>query len=94
MCIRDRCEPAQDLLFGRYAWDHNSRCWYAEFHPVLFQERQDLRILNLCLSRYIPVSYTHLDVYKRQETDRLYMPATSVMESRFQMHITEIRFVS
>lgn len=28
------------------------------------------------------------------ETDRLYMPATSVMESRFQMHITEIRFVS
>lgn len=28
------------------------------------------------------------------ETDRLYMPATSVMESRSQMHITEIRFVS
>ena len=33
------------------------------------------------VKRHRPVSYTHLDVYKRQENDRLLVPVRAIFES-------------
>ena len=66
MCIRDRYCCAESTL--KYVKDHgrgNAACYLDTSREV-----------GVLLT---PVSYTHLDVYKRQETTRIYV-ATSTRQ--------------
>ena len=65
MCIRDRDNVADDL--GRFL---PGKRLEKERVPLLFEIRgcagDDLKHVRV-FKRNVPVSYTHLDVYKRQD---------------------------
>ena len=55
MCIRDRDKPEASR---KYAW-HDMHLAYRTPNAIYLYVQQN--------QAYLPVSYTHLDVYKRQE---------------------------
>ena len=73
MCIRDSSQIARNIFQGNLAW----------FYPVIQFVTTAILILAantayqdfprlssiLARDRFAPVSYTHLDVYKRQDGD-------------------------
>ena len=62
MCIRDRCEGFDTRDQTGTVTEGAANIRQNDFGSLLFQ-------LDIAALR--PVSYTHLDVYKRQERDRL-----------------------
>ena len=73
MCIRDRCTSIranyhQGNIYRDRFWD----VWQNRFEP--FRDREWARrgeCADCSMFRYCPVSYTHLDVYKRQDVHRV-----------------------
>jgi len=53
------------LLESGVHFGHHTRRWNPRMAPYLFGVRNQVHIIDLQ-----PVSYTHLDVYKRQEQER------------------------
>ena len=65
MCIRDRYYPP--LRRTTIKTKYKVRNYTTEELPKVYQEKRELMSHSELLA---PVSYTHLDVYKRQEVDR------------------------
>ena len=76
MCIRDSYEAiATQRLLGRHA---QYQCWRKQSLPVHWHYGQHPRVpaivcqmdegWNALPAAQLPVSYTHLDVYKRQDS--------------------------
>ena len=77
MCIRDRpWGTGQAVLACRNvihepfcvlnADDYYGAEAFAKIHDALDRPAGGAGALELCMAGYVPVSYTHLDVYKRQ----------------------------
>ena len=64
MCIRDSWCAVRRLNQGRFVWPGAN----ADTVPALTRAQFDALVLGLPWQRleHMPVSYTHLDVYKRQ----------------------------
>ena len=77
MCIRDSCIRENDFLagksrIGRNLWNQNRPTFgnCSASHPKLFAEEPFAEFENQPHRRLGTVSYTHLDVYKRQAINR------------------------
>ena len=62
MCIRDRLETVQKDMFARAKAHRDANIWDAHN----YEEFKDIAENKPGFIRGMSVSYTHLDVYKRQ----------------------------
>ena len=63
------------ILPGGFAYGDYLRCGAMAAHSPIMREvkargQRGTPVLGICNGFQIPVSYTHLDVYKRQRSDR------------------------